>query len=80
MEDPSDNQERFVAICSLLGHDIKIVQPTNLKLESYEVMLSCRKQVEIRRLKQALDRDGVDYGIASIGRNTRYYAFRCSKS
>ena len=66
--DKDENAERFIAICNMLELKPKRI---NTKL------LSCwETKITVRKQKRQLDRDGVDYGVVSIGRNTRYYGFR----
>jgi hypothetical protein len=72
--DKDENAERFIAVCNMLGLKPRRLN-TNL-VSCWEVQITVRKQPLIRRLKRQLNKDGIDYGIVSIGRNTRYYGFR----
>ena len=73
--DIQDNADRFIAISSLLGHEVNKFQ--NGLVNSYEVVISVRKQIEIRRLKKQLKDDNVIFSVIGLGKNTRYRSFRC---
>jgi len=69
-----ENAERFIAICNML--ELKPKRISTKLLNCLEVQITVRKQPLIRRLRRQLDRDGIDYAVVPIGKNTRYYGFR----
>tara|TARA_R110002020_G_scaffold118950_3_gene271712 strand:+ start:90 stop:326 length:237 start_codon:yes stop_codon:yes gene_type:complete len=72
--DKDENAERFIAVCNMLG--LKPRRQREKLVDCWEVQITVRKQHLIRTLKRQLNKDGIDYGVVSIGRNTRYYGFR----
>jgi len=72
--DKDENAYRFIAVCNMLG--LKPIRLNTNLVSCWEVQITVRKQPLIRRLKRQLNKDGIDYGVISIGRNTRYYGFR----
>ena len=69
-----ENAERFIAICNML--ELKPKRINTKLLSCWETRITVRKQPLIRRLRRQLDRDGIDYAVVPIGKNTRYYGFR----